>query len=766
MRNRNAAKAGSAKNGDAFRTLMTPQPNTYLDIAFKQVEEANQRSTLEALSKEVHQHGQAFAFDQRFTGSLISGDKSDLGNFENRFNFSDQFWPILLYHFLGPLGAILSIKRWGVDFTTAMGISPCYMKGSCCNAGFLLYYFTPPLVVASYLFQLFVLTGPFSKSRFFMVYFVPQIILAGVWSFRLVMIAAKYAFVSKFRFQQFVASCSNEDTNEDTMEQWVGWHLYAWITHFDSHSLLDVELEDTALQVGRSVNDPNYTFLYTNCFKDKEDALSFCKRINRHLQSSHNSSGELPGVASICDVTLEDSKKQGMSNYLLRSVVDELKDSSNGKIDPTVGVEVNGPRLIKQVFLQATDELAHAKKTRSCMAKCCVSSIFNSTAMAWMFTIAPMIASILFADASSIEFVLSGNESKPLLSCYFTDNDEYVAESNHVAYQRALKSIGCADPRQCLTARFVEVYMCGSRDIYLRLVHILFAVTCAIFSVQTAKVVFRFFEYGRDSYRRQFYAIRRLNALVATQISISDNEACPGNLGGHLPNISNLPAAIDIRSRSRSYAYFLNYDLLRNMGSMYAYRIQLLIVVMLQGLLVMTVVSVLRLFALIGSEQLVIAEDEYVDAMFEVNFIDSLSILARRLFGDFALMLIASIIVLYFVISMVVSGGDTNSQVTRCNRILLEQQLDLYELAGRDCGSHIANMKTEESKTAVSRHMLREYYFHAAKGMNDTRLIMGASLKRNPVTFLYLTAGPALYRVIISQLLLVIIILFQNQILG
>ena len=47
------------------------------------------------------------------------------------------------------------------------------------------------------------------------------------------------------------------------LQRWQGWHLDMWVRSFHSKNLLDTELEDTALNLGRSINDPNYNFVYT-----------------------------------------------------------------------------------------------------------------------------------------------------------------------------------------------------------------------------------------------------------------------------------------------------------------------------------------------------------------------------------------------------------------------------------------------------------------------------------------------------------------------
>ena len=68
----------------------------------------------------------------------------------------------------------------------------------------------------------------------------------------MLMISLKYGFVPGTSWR-----CENMKNNTDA---WWGWHLFMWVQ--SPEHVFQAEIEDAALTMGRSINDPN-TILYT-----------------------------------------------------------------------------------------------------------------------------------------------------------------------------------------------------------------------------------------------------------------------------------------------------------------------------------------------------------------------------------------------------------------------------------------------------------------------------------------------------------------------
>jgi hypothetical protein len=732
----------------------------YLDLAFNEVEAEERMSSFEAKVKEVKARGQALMYESRFIGSLVSGNTARLAKFKQSLSFGDQMLPMLIYHMLGPLAVPFQIRRWGRDFTRATGVSPCYQLGSLksmCNINYLAQNLSPVIVIHWLILRVWSGHTEFGDLYEF-TYTAPILFCGGAWFFRVVMIAMKYGFVSKFRFRNAVENI----TKPETHAEWFGWHLGVWVS--TPELVFEREMEDAALAMGRSINDPKYDLLYCDCFRDEEDAERFSARINRHLRSSH---GGKSNCATVFNVEEEDyhlSAAERCSNYMVRSQAGLPGETGRGEnddantlwVNSSIGVRVSGVSLAENLLLQATDELRHEKESQNCVRKCCFKTLFSPKGLAILFVVMPLIASLYFLDDSH-----PGTTQNLTLRCYSDRSTANITASQH-EFQAALSSLKCAhgEPECAISRRIVSMYLCAtpkSPSTALRVQYMVLVGLAVFFTIWTLSIDIGFFELGVSAYRRQFFAVRRLNALVANQIRIT-SEDDHDRASMNLPKIEECPPILDIRSHGRSYAYYLVYDMLRGIGSMYYSRIQSLVATLLLFMAMFTGIYVI--LPVLSSLQ-----DYFVHAS-KVPVAPGAD-KSKNLFGPFTFMFVALLAIVYFVVSMVDAGGETNTQVTCSNRLLLEHQLSMFVMAEKirnGQGGH-KHAKRAAARTAESVRLskLREYLLSAARGMEDTRMIMVEAFQVRPIKFLYLEAGPRLIKVIGSQIVLTVLVFITQH---
>ena len=116
--------------------------------------------------------------------------------------------------------------------------------------------------------------------------------------------------------------------------------------------------------MGRSINDPKYNFIYCNCFEDKHDAELFCERLNRNLQTTSGMS-DCATVFNLNDSTLSFGHEECWYHTMVRREVvssdgkisDSTVAANDIQVDRNIGVNVSGVKLVRDLLVQATDEM-------------------------------------------------------------------------------------------------------------------------------------------------------------------------------------------------------------------------------------------------------------------------------------------------------------------------------------------------------------------------------------------------------------------------
>merc|ERR1711871_1601978 len=117
-----------------------------------------------------------------------------------------------------------------------------------------------------------------------------------------------------------------------------------------------------------------------------------------------------------------------------------------------------------------------------------------------------------------------------------TLNNLMAPTSSQLAFENALSGLGCVTAETCFFSNIVSVYFCASPNSTLVRVQTCLLLLMAIYtSYVFLSINVGFFKFGVKAYRRQFLAVRRLDALVAKQIRVSKDEHDSATCSVRLP---------------------------------------------------------------------------------------------------------------------------------------------------------------------------------------------------------------------------------------
>jgi hypothetical protein len=207
--------------------------------------------------------------------------------------------------------------------------------------------------------------------------------------------------------------------------------------------------------------------------------------------------------------------------------------------------------------------------------------------------------------------------------------------------------------------------------------------------------------------------------------------------------------------------------MLRNIGSMYYLRVQVLVATMFIVVVFCTGINLIFIWShapvdASNTTQYEVTHQASTSAEFPSEFLEHTF---GKLFGPFTFMFVAVLVLMYFIISMVDAGGETNGQITCSNRMLLEHQLKMFSLAEKIPRAQPVNGASRAAKSgrlSQVRERTRRYLLSAARGMEDTRMFMLETFRVRPITFLFLKASPGLYRIVLLNVSVTVVVFLQS----
>ena len=788
----------------------------YLEIQLAATSALAQQEQTNKHIANVSLNGQKLFYDSRGEGSLITGDTKKLSKFKTVFSCESQFCPMFLYHLFHFLGFPFAILRWGTTFTRQLGLIPCFTAST--NGVWTMDYrisnFSHIMVPYLLLFTALAHTlfnpdhpfrsyGPKGPSsfipldyQFWLINLFPPTMMFLFWFCRSLMIAVKYAFVSRYEFDRVV---QNIETPEAKME-WHAWHLYYWVAY--PERCLDNEIGLSCIRRGTSNFDSKYNFVFDMKYATVKEAVDDARRINAALGYSSEKAGETEqeeekqGNATRQENPLnatgkaeqesepEQKKSTGNDDYhqeknkglVVEAGTDSVapvhpgahvvipKDYKNntklvrgyrGKmVDPTITVQVCGIEMIKQCVLQA-DKTIRAAKTQ-------VLTPGGWPLHRWFALLVAGLQPLLFVffPLNTMNQLLHGPSAfqQDTLSCY--EHGNYLFENANHQYTNVSNASFSSSRSSYSTAAAIAEYdtlkqttgvmflynldwfICLSpSSMLIRVVLVVCAVFTAICSYYNLKVWLMWLEIGVLIYERHYRAIQFMNSLIQRSLVVTRyDEKKAGGVPSHQFRYDFSPKTLPT---IRPTEAILSIDTPAR-ALTYMHVQDLLTDVGASFLLRVQLLTGASAAALILLTLLSLAQATNMLGPFG-NMPISVVVECLIIFG----------VVVYYVFRLITVAGNLNQQMEQnVSTILdLEKQV-LLQAEEKGYGEHSGNLgkggkgqgKGGKGGTSCGhgKSSLNEVLV-SVFALEDTRQMMVEQYKIKPITFLGLKAGPTMF---------------------
>ena len=366
----------------------------YLEIQLAAVANVEKKIQTETIQAQVHSQGQKLFYNSS-VGSLITGDTSKLTKFKTVFNAS-QFFNMFIYHVVGLFSLPFAIRRYGRKFTKVIGLVPCFatLPGmKCCSWSYGCFpqVTTPLFIVCIATLHVIVHrsrvqgTHAVLSNRFLLLTIIPYFLLAFAWFCRILMIALKYAYVSRYELETVIKHIDIPKY----FQEWFSWHISVWATQ--PEIALEKEIKMAAIRKGTSEMDPKYNFVFHG-YSNVEAAKIHAKSINKGLgyvsckkdgtkmyarNAQHNNNAEEEqeqqqeqqqeeeeeGLVTFTQTRTSQDKNCLCPAHVLiqrennRNEPNMIKNEHGKLVDSTISVHLFGTDVVKACMIQGHKEL-------------------------------------------------------------------------------------------------------------------------------------------------------------------------------------------------------------------------------------------------------------------------------------------------------------------------------------------------------------------------------------------------------------------------
>ena len=465
--------SGSHKTAASSATL------NYFEVQLAAVSALEEEEKTKELVENTESYGQHLFFDSKGVGSLVTGDNKELHKFKQVFN-AERFLSMFTFHFFGLFYLPFAIRKWGAGFVRITSVVPGYTRSL--SLGTFVNFITPYVLITHLLVSIFQPSNRnrdpgehIQQDRYFLVNLFPQLMLLLTWVCRILMISLKYAYVSRWEFDNVVQRINQNIGVEEAVNEWQTWHLFLWV--LAPEKCFDFEITMSCIRRGTSDMDGKYNLVLKNEYASLGEAIEEADKINGALgykdvitansgtfnmnnpinqsNSEEDNDGDESWDDSEDDGEVKENEafekglviEEGTAStaYIRHGAHVRVGKKVGGKmiigyggkmVDPNISVHVDGRDLVKQCILHATKEIKEQKDQQDWRFQ-----------KHWLVLVAIIFPPLffVFSPLNTFEDVHRFYEqdveySRFLnLSCFRDGNTKYVTEAADQEYQRYLK---------------------------------------------------------------------------------------------------------------------------------------------------------------------------------------------------------------------------------------------------------------------------------------------------------------------------------------